>query len=168
MAIGRRRAWTFWLLLGALATPACRKQTLDTSTPPSALPVGGSLAAADPDALAKDDGQWVMPAKNYASTRFSGLDEINTGNVRRLGVAWTFSTGMVSGHEAAPLVVGSTMFVVTPFPNIVYAFDLSKPGSPIKWQYDPKPLGASKGVACCDLVNRGAAYAAGALFFNTL
>src|SRR4029078_1866566 len=68
----------------------------------------------------------------------------------------------------APLVVGSTMFIVTPFPNIVYAFDLSKPGAPIRWQYDPKPVGASKGVACCDLVNRGAAYANGLLFFNTL
>jgi lanthanide-dependent methanol dehydrogenase len=109
-----------------------------------------------------------MPAKNFASTRFSGLDEINAQNVGRLGVAWTFSTGMVAGHEAAPLVVGSTMFIVTPFPNIVYAFDLSQAGAPMRWQYDPKPLGAAKGVACCDLVNRGAAYADGALFFNTL
>ena len=115
----------------------------------------------DPATLQQDDGQWVMPAKNYASTRFSGLDEINVQNVSRLGVSWTFSTGMVAGHEAAPLVVGSTMFIVTPFPNIVYAFDLSSPGAPIKWQYDPKPPGAAKGVACCDLVNRGAAYADG-------
>jgi PQQ-dependent dehydrogenase (methanol/ethanol family) len=75
---------------------------------------------------------------------------------------------MVAGHEAAPLVVGNTMFIVTPFPNIVYAFDLTKPGAPMKWKYDPKPLGASKGVACCDVVNRGAAYANGSIFFNTL
>jgi lanthanide-dependent methanol dehydrogenase len=109
-----------------------------------------------------------MPAKNYASTRFSGLNEINTQNVGKMGVSWTFSTGMVAGHEAAPLVVGSTMYLVTPFPNVLYAFDLAKPGAPLKWQYDPKPLGAAKGVACCDLVNRGAAYAAGSIFFNTL
>ena len=107
-----------------LSSTACNKQTLDTSTPASARAVGGSLSAADPAELQKDDGQWVMPAKNYSSTRFSGLDEINTGNVRQLGVSWTFSTGMVSGHEAAPLVVGSTMFLATPFPNILYAFDL--------------------------------------------
>lgn len=154
------------LALG-IAVTGCQKQTLDTSTPASARSLDGSLAR-DPAALASDDGQWVMPAKNYASTRFSGLDEVNTGNVRHLGVAWTFSTGMTAGHEAAPLVVGRTMFVVTPFPNIVYAFDLSRPGAPIKWQYDPKPPGAAKGVACCDLVNRGAAYAGGAIFFNTL
>jgi len=100
-----------------------------------------------------------MPAKNYASTRFSGLTEITTENVRQLGVAWTFSLGTVNGAEAAPLVVGDTMYVVTPFPNILYALDLSKPGAPPKWSYDPEPLGAAKGVACCDLVNRGAAYA---------
>ena len=150
----------------ALAILGCRKQTLDSSRPDSARALGG--AAADPAVLQQDDGQWVMPAKNYASTRFSTLDEINAQTVSRLGVSWTFSTGMVAGHEAAPLVIGGTMFVVTPFPNIVYALDLSRPGAPVKWQYDPKPPGASKGVACCDLVNRGAAYADGAIFFNTL
>src|SRR5689334_8246049 len=97
----------------------CQRQTLDTSPPASARAVGSAIAATDPAALQNDDGQWTMPAKDYASTRFSGLNEINTGNVGQLGVAWTFSTGMVSGHEAAPLVVGSTMYVVTPFPNIL-------------------------------------------------
>jgi PQQ-dependent dehydrogenase (methanol/ethanol family) len=163
------RAWALPLLcLTTLGTAACRKQTLDNSTPASARALGGTMTSSDPADLQKDDGQWVMPAKNYASTRFSGLDEINAANVKQLGVSWTFSTGMVSGHEAAPLVVGSTMFIVTPFPNIVYAFDLTRPGAPIKWKYDPAPLGASKGVACCDLVNRGAAYANGLIFFNTL
>jgi PQQ-dependent dehydrogenase (methanol/ethanol family) len=161
-----------WLTSGLvaavlLASAACRKQTLDNSSPASARALGGSVAG-EPAAVPQEDGQWVMPAKNYASTRFSDLDEINTQNVRQLGVSWTFSTGMVAGHEAAPLVVGGTMFIVTPFPNIVYAFDLTRPGAPMKWQYDPKPLGAAKGVACCDLVNRGAAYANGLLFFNTL
>jgi PQQ-dependent dehydrogenase (methanol/ethanol family) len=153
--------------ISGVALLACQGQTLDTSRPDSARAVGVTVAS-DPALLQQDDGQWAMPAKNYASTRFSGLDEINAQNVGRLGVSWTFSTGMVAGHEAAPLVVGSTMFIVTPFPNIVYAFDLSQPGAPMRWQYDPKPLGAAKGVACCDLVNRGAAYADGTLFFNTL
>ena len=162
----RSLAFTLPLAL-AIAVLSCQRQTLETSTPASVRALGGTLVG-DPGALAQDDGQWVMPAKNYASTRFSGLNEITAQNVSRLGVAWTFSTGMVAGHEAAPLVVGGTMYLVTPFPNIVYAFDLTRPGAPIKWQYDPKPLGASKGVACCDLVNRGAAYAGGMIFFNTL
>ena len=78
---------------------------------------GTALSTSDPAVLQQDDGQWVMPAKNYASTRFSGLNEINASNVGQLGVSWTFSTGMVAGHEAAPLVVGGTMYVVTPFPE---------------------------------------------------
>jgi PQQ-dependent dehydrogenase (methanol/ethanol family) len=109
-----------------------------------------------------------MPAKNYESTRFSGLDQINTENVKDLKLAWTFSTGLVRGHEAAPLVVAGTMYIVTPYPNYLYALDLTKPGAPMKWKYDPKPASAAQGVACCDLVNRGAAYFNGKIFYNTL
>src|SRR5581483_11351072 len=85
-----------------------------------------------------DDGQWVMPAKNYASTRYSTLDQINTGNVKSLKLAWTFSTGLTRGHEAAPLIVNNTMYIVTPYPNLLYALDLTKPGAPVKWKYDPQ------------------------------
>jgi lanthanide-dependent methanol dehydrogenase len=80
---------------------------------------------------ASDDGQWTMAAKDYANTRYSTLNEINTGNVANLKVAWTFSTGLTNGHEAAPLVVNNTMYVVTPFPNYLYALDLTKPGAPM-------------------------------------
>ncbi|WP_166254424.1 methanol/ethanol family PQQ-dependent dehydrogenase [Marinobacter salicampi] len=116
--------------------------------------------------LSKDDRQWVMPAKNYASTRFSGLDQINTSNVQDLELAWSFSTGLTPGHEAAPLVIGDTMYVVTPWPNILYALDITD--GAVRWKYEPKPARAAKGVACCDLVNRGAAYLDGKIFFNTL
>lgn len=77
-----------------------------------------------------DDGQWPMAAKNFASTRFSTLDQINAGNAGSLKVAWTFSTGLTRGQEAAPLVVNNTMYVVTPWPNLLYALDLTKPGRP--------------------------------------
>src|SRR3954471_4723141 len=100
----------------AIGAAGCQKQTIDTSTPASSRQVSGTFG--DPATLQQDDGQWVMPAKNYASTRFSGLNEINTSNAKQLGVAWTFSTGTTAGNEAAPLVVGTTMYVVTPFPNI--------------------------------------------------
>src|SRR4051794_25047700 len=72
-----------------------------------------------------EDGQWLMPAKNYASTRYSGLEEITVANAKELKVAWTFSTGVTRGHEAAPLVVGGMMYVVTPYPNVLYALDLA-------------------------------------------
>ena len=67
--------------------------------------------------LEKDDGQWVRPAKDYASTRYSSLDQITPSNAKNLKLAFTFSTGMTRGHEAAPLVVNNTMYIVTPFPN---------------------------------------------------
>ena len=109
-----------------------------------------------------------MAAKNYASTRFSTLNQINTGNAKDLKLAWTFSTGVTRGHEAAPLVVNNTMYIVTPWPNLLYALDLTKPGAPVKWQYDPHASASSKGVACCDVVNRGAAYFNGKIYYNAL
>jgi lanthanide-dependent methanol dehydrogenase len=109
-----------------------------------------------------------MAAGDHANTRYSPLEEINTSNVGQLKVAWTFSTGVAAGHEAAPLIVGSTMYLVTPFPNFVYALDLTKPGAPVKWKYDPTPLAAARGVACCDVVNRGAVWWNGSIIFNTL
>jgi PQQ-dependent dehydrogenase (methanol/ethanol family) len=113
-------------------------------------------------------GDWVRPAKDLASTRYSALDQITVATVAQLGVKATFSTGNVKGHEAAPIVVNNTMYVVTPFPNDVFALDLTRPGLPVLWKYSPKPLAAAQGVACCDVVNRGAAYEAGLLVFNTL
>ncbi len=115
-----------------------------------------------------DDGQWTMAPKNYASTRFSTLGQINTDNVKNLKVAWEFSTGTTHGNEAAPLIVNNTMYVVTPFPNTLYALDLTKPGAPLKWTYQPHPDLAAQGVACCDVVNRGAAYYNGRIYYNTL
>jgi lanthanide-dependent methanol dehydrogenase len=115
-----------------------------------------------------EDGQWLMPQKDYANTRFSGLREINLSNIDKLKAVTTFSTGLVNGHEAPPLVVGDTMYLVTPFPNILYALDLKKPGGGTKWVYQPRPDPAAQGVACCDVVNRGAAYADGKVIINTL
>lgn len=124
----------------------------------------GAAAQAPPPG---DDAEWPMAAKNYANTRYSGLSEINTGNAKDLKVAWTFSMGVNRGQEAAPIVIGQTMYVVTPYPNILYALDLANHGA-TKWAYEPQPASAAQGVACCDVVNRGAAYANGRVYINTL
>jgi lanthanide-dependent methanol dehydrogenase len=124
--------------------------------------------AAPPFASGPEDGQWTVPQKNFASTRYSDLSEINTENVKNLQVAFTFSTGVNRGQESAPLVVGSTMYVLSPYPNILYALDLAQSGTPMKWQYNPKPAAAAQGVACCDVVNRGPTFANGRIFFTTL
>lgn len=118
--------------------------------------------------LTSDNDDWTMPAKDYASTRFSQLDQINTQTVSKLHTAFTFPLEVKRGQESAPLVVNGTMYIVSPFPNYLYALDLTKTGAPLKWKFDPKPDSSAQGVACCDVVNRGAAYSEGRIFFNTL
>jgi PQQ-dependent dehydrogenase (methanol/ethanol family) len=121
--------------------------------------------AAEPTAAA---GDWTMAPHDYASTRFSPLSDLTPANVGKLQVAFTFSTGVNRGQEAAPIVVGDTMYIVTPFPNTLFALDLAKPGAPVKWKYDPKPPAAAQGVACCDVVNRGAVFWQGKVIITTL
>lgn len=127
-----------------------------------------ALTKMDAAASVHPDGEWHLPAGDYANTRFSDLAQITTGNVGQLKPAFTFDTGFRKGHEAAPLVVGSTMYLVTPYPNVVYALDLTKPNAPVKWRFDPKPNPKSQGIACCDVVNRGMSYDNGRLFMVTL
>ena len=127
------------------------------------------IARPAPGGSPADDGQWTMPSKNYASTRFSAMREINPANVSRLSTAFTFSLGVNKGQEAAPIISGGTMYIVTAYPNIVYALDLTKDGAyKLKWSYKPKPAPASQGVACCDVVNRGGSVDHGKYIFNTL
>jgi PQQ-dependent dehydrogenase (methanol/ethanol family) len=133
-----------------------------------AAAVLGFMGGLPPCAAAADDGQWTTVAKDASNTRYVALNQIDRKTVRQLKLAFRFSTGVTRGHEAAPLVIGSTMVIVTPYPNIVYALDLSKPGASVKWKFEPRPLAEAQGVACCDVVNRGAAYADGRIFFNTL
>ena len=84
----------------------------------------------------KDPSQWVQQSGDYAGHRYSSLDSINKSNVGSLKVAWTFSTGVLRGHEGGPLVIGDTMYVHTAIPNIVYALDLND-NQRIIWKYNP-------------------------------
>lgn len=105
-------------------------------------------------------GNWELPGRDYALTRFSPLSTINGTTVTGLKPVWTISTGLLRAHEGNPLVVGSVMFVHTPFPNAVYALDLAKPGAPILWRYTV-PAAVARTVpptACCDVGSRGLAY----------
>ena len=119
-------------------------------------------------AYAAGEGEWPMASGDYANTRFSPLDQITRDNAKNLKLAFSFSTDTLRGQEAAPVVVNGTMYVVTPFPNYLYALDLTRPGANLKWKFDPKVNAASQGVACCDVVNRGVAFADGRIFMATL
>src|SRR5688572_7232673 len=132
-----------------------------------AISLWGTQAMANDELLKIQDDpkQWVMPLGNYSSTRYSGLDQITNENVKDLQVAWTFSTGVLRGHEGGPLVIGNMMYVHAPFPNTVFALDLSKDGQ-IVWKYEPQQDPNVIPVMCCDTVNRGVAYGDGKIFLH--
>src|SRR3982075_488769 len=126
----------------------------------------GSAAANDElIKMSQDPKGWVMPTGGYDNQRYSKLNQITAANVGKLQVAWTFSTGVLRGHEGGPLIVGNTMYVHTPFPNKVYALDLANENK-IVWKYEPKQDPNVIPVMCCDTVNRGVAYGDGKIFLH--
>ncbi len=126
---------------------------------------GGASANDDLMKMAQNPADWVMPTGDYANHRYSTLDQINAQNVKNLHPVWTFSTGVLRGHEGSPLVIGDVMYLATPFPNTVFALDLNNNGT-ILWKYEPKQDPNVIPVMCCDTVNRGVAYGDGKIFLN--
>jgi PQQ-dependent dehydrogenase (methanol/ethanol family) len=122
--------------------------------------------AADSDVaqLSKDPKNWAMQAGSMNNQRYSELKQINSKNARNLQVAWTFSTGVLRGHEGGPLVIGDTMYLHSPFPNKVFALSLEDQS--IRWKYEPKQDPTVIPVMCCDTVNRGLAYSNGKIFLQ--
>ena len=116
-------------------------------------------ANADVEKNIANSKNWAMQAGDMFNQRYSKLDQINKGNVGKMQVAWTFSTGVLRGHEGSPLVIDGTMYLHSPFPNKVFAIDLNT--QKILWKYEPKQDPAVIPQMCCDTVNRGLAYAEG-------
>ncbi|QOZ08301.1 lanthanide-dependent methanol dehydrogenase XoxF5 [Bradyrhizobium sp. CCBAU 51765] len=131
----------------------------------AALAVGSASANDELIKMSQNPKDWVMPAGDYANTRYSKLNQITAQNVGKLQVAWTFSTGVLRGHEGGPLIIGNMMYVHTPFPNKVYAMDLSQENK-IVWKYEPKQDPNVIPVMCCDTVNRGLAYGDGKIILH--
>ena len=151
-----------------LALAACKKHE-----PPHQLHTGSVLDVKGALPTIKlvsplPNGEWTLPGGDYAHTRFSPLDQLTTTNVGMMKPITVLSTGVPKGHEGGPLVIGDTMYVVTPFPNNLIAIDLNKPGGAIRWIYEPHPDPRAVGIACCDVVNRGASYADGKIVYNLL
>jgi PQQ-dependent dehydrogenase (methanol/ethanol family) len=102
--------------------------------------------------------EWRTPAGTVQGTRFSSLTQINTGNVRQLEEDFKFEPDnrIPAGHEGQPLVVNGIMYVVTPFPNFLYALDATN--GDVIFRFDPRADPFAEDKACCDIVNRGAAF----------
>jgi PQQ-dependent dehydrogenase (methanol/ethanol family) len=131
----------------------------------AALAAGAASANDELLKMQQNPKEWVMPTGNYENHRYSKLNQITAANVNKLQVAWTFSTGVLRGHEGGPLIIGDVMYVHGPFPNPVFALDLKNDGK-ILWKYEPKQDPNVIPVMCCDTVNRGPAYADGKIFLH--
>ncbi len=130
-----------------------------------ALTVSGTaFADAELNKAFSSNKNWASQAGNDANQRYSSLNQITQTNVKNLQVAWTFSTGVLRGHEGGPLVIGDTMYVHSPFPNKVYAINLEDQS--IKWKYEPKQDPSVIPVMCCDTVNRGVAFGDGKIILQ--
>jgi len=121
-------------------------------------------ANADLEKLINNPKNWAAQAGDFENHRYSKLKQINTGNVNKMQVAWTFSTGVLRGHEGSPLVIDGMMYLHSPFPNKVFAINLED--QKIVWKYEPKQDTAVVAQMCCDTVNRGLAYAEGKVFLQ--
>ncbi|HVZ05784.1 PQQ-dependent dehydrogenase, methanol/ethanol family [Hyphomicrobium sp.] len=130
---------------------------------------------------AADPNQWPSPGRDNSLTRHSPLSDINTGNVSKLQMIWSQSTGALRGHEGQPVVIDDVggkpmMFFVSGCPemskcNIVQGLDLTDPDHPKQiWNYVKQTDRDETAVprACCDTVNRGVSYADGKIVFGTL
>jgi PQQ-dependent dehydrogenase (methanol/ethanol family) len=142
--------------------------TIAAAVGASALAVSlPSLVLANDELLLMQENPayWAMPTGTYDNQRFSALAQINKDNVENLTPAWTFSTGVLRGHEGGPLVIGDIMYIHGPFPNPVFALDLTDDGRVI-WKYEPKQDPNVIPVMCCDTVNRGLAYGNDKIFLS--
>ncbi|QPK61729.1 PQQ-dependent dehydrogenase, methanol/ethanol family [Methylomonas sp. LL1] len=131
-----------------------------------ALLIGGSAFSVGTVSAAGAGAEWTTAGGTPEGTRYSELAEITPANAAQLKEEFSFKTGAHGSHMGEPLVVGNTLYVVTPFPNKLIAYDLTK--GQTKWTYAPQVSEYAKGANCCGGINRGAAYADGKIVFNLL
>lgn len=113
-------------------------------------------------ANARSGRDWPSYGLDYAETRFSRLAGINAGNVKNLGLVWSYNLESARGVEATPVVVDGVMYVTAPW-SIVHAID-ARTGKRL-WTYDPKVDRMRTGYkGCCDVVNRGVAVYQGKVY----
>ena len=123
------------------------------------------LSGCGPAAQANAD--WTIPLGSYSSIRHSSLKQIDKTNAAKMKMAWSMSTGTLRGQEGQPLVVGNMMYFESSYPNYVYAVNLEDVGK-IVWKFSPEQDKFAPSVACCDVVNRGVAYADGKILSSAL
>nr|MBX2872779.1 PQQ-dependent dehydrogenase, methanol/ethanol family [Saprospiraceae bacterium] len=151
-----------------LAMISCQTETTPAVEKGSAEHIQAVTEAIDDATLAgatEGSKDWLSYGLNYSENRFSQLDQINTENVKELGLAWSYDLKSVRGVEATPVVVDGIMYVTGPW-SIVYAIN-ARTGEAL-WTYDPAVPKSYAEKACCDVVNRGVAVYKGHIYVASL
>jgi PQQ-dependent dehydrogenase (methanol/ethanol family) len=136
----------------------------------------GALVARSPAGAQVDDAriaaaspaEWLTYGRDYAETHYSPLARVNTDNVSRLAVAWTYDLPVTGARlEATPIVVDGMMFATGPR-SFVFALD-ARTGREL-WRWDPAIPDESQGgpSVCCGDVNRGVAVYGDKVFVGLL
>jgi alcohol dehydrogenase (cytochrome c) len=124
------------------------------------------LVAAPVPAGAQNVG-WPHYGGDPGNTHWSELKQISTANVPKLRGAWVLQLGTLRSQESTPLVIGDTLYVTSSFgPKHIFAVD-ARTGE-LRWRHDPEIAADVDPYGCCDVNNRGLAYANGKLFVGLL
>ncbi|WP_347337153.1 PQQ-dependent methanol/ethanol family dehydrogenase [Bradyrhizobium lablabi] len=114
-----------------------------------------------------DPNGWAIAGRDYGNTRFSPLNQITSENVGKLQLAYSLSLASLRSNESSPVVIGDTLYVTTSWgPKYVYAISAATGAK--KWTYEPDMPDDVLQYACCDVNNRGVAYADDKIFIGRL
>jgi quinohemoprotein ethanol dehydrogenase len=164
---GRRdiRAGLLALLL-VLGLTGCQRKEESAAAPPAMLPPSGAVDASRSKSAEADTANWRTHGRTYSEQRFSPLKAIDTHNITRLSLAWYLDFGPGErGQASTPLVVDGVMYVTTSWSRVLA---VNAGTGRVLWRFDPKVPGDWGINACCDVVNRGAAYWEGKIYVGTL
>jgi quinohemoprotein ethanol dehydrogenase len=127
------------------------------------LTAGIAASPATPSAALTGAGaDWTGPGGTSDETNFSRLDQIGTGNVGKLGLAWSLDLPDEVTLEGTPLAVNGTLYFSGSYAK-VYAVD-GVTGK-LKWQFDPQTWKNTPSAMHFSFgANRGVAYENGKVF----
>jgi quinohemoprotein ethanol dehydrogenase len=129
----------------------------------SAYLQSGSAAAAGHN---PNDVEWTQHGGNPDEQRYSKLNRVTVDNVGQLGLAWFAEVSERGGYQSTPLVIDGVIYMTAPWSSL-YAFD-ARSGKQL-WKVDPKaPREMAATSICCNISNRGAAYADGKIIWGTI
>jgi alcohol dehydrogenase (cytochrome c) len=113
----------------------------------------------------KDASNWLLYGRDYQTTRYSPLTQVNQQNVKSMKAVWNLSFGVLDGQDSQAVVVNGTVYVTSSY-NKVWSVDGST--GKVNWKYERELPGDVFPKLCCDVVNRGVAVYKNKVYLATL